>query len=99
MVEKSRDPRTGRYLNQGGFSTPPPGAPHEVSSPLSISEQDIEAARARALARVEQRLAEAQRGGQTSLVESPRETGPQGAGGAESADERTPPSLDAQARG
>jgi len=79
MAEKSRDPKTGRFLNQGGFGPPPPGAPREVSSPLSISEADIEAARARALARVEERLAGAEGGGraegQTSLSSAPRVAG------------------------
>ncbi len=55
LAERTRDPRTGRYLNPGGFASPPAGAPHEVTTPTSISQSEIEQAHARAEERANQR--------------------------------------------
>ncbi len=98
MTNASRDPRTGRFLNPGGFATPPPGAPHETTQgPVSLPEHDIVSAHQRAEQRAAERLSGTSGGGraegQTSLSVPPDPHADAPEGGAAPAGQRTGPRL------
>lgn len=102
-MSKSRDPRTGRYLNQGGFQPPPPNAPRETTQPAAPpTGEDIAAAHARAEARAAERLGGGLAFGQTSssLSLPPRADAGEGAPDVVPHPARTPrdPDADAGAR-